>query len=100
VVLGQLAAANAGWVIPAETSKAIATAAAAAIMRFMVTKVPPWRALTAPCAGEPTGYSFTTPVWDGGTWVTPAVAEVWAAPKANGPEDQPRNAPAQWDKID
>ncbi len=47
-----------------------------------------------------TGYSFTTPVWDGGTWVTPAVAEVRAAPKANGPEDQPRNAPAQWDKID
>ena len=47
-----------------------------------------------------TGYSFTTPVWDGGTWVTPAVAEVRAAPKANGPEDQPRNAPVQWDKID
>ena len=47
-----------------------------------------------------TGYSFTTPVWDGGTWVTPAVAEVRAAPKANGPEDRPRDAPAQWDKID
>ena len=47
-----------------------------------------------------TGYSFTTPVWDGGTWVTPAVAEVRAAPEANGPEDQPRNAPAQWDRID
>src|SRR6266849_3434626 len=47
-----------------------------------------------------TGYSFSTPVWDGGTWVTPVVAEVRAAPKANGPEDQPRNAPAQWDKID
>ncbi len=47
-----------------------------------------------------TGYSFTTPVWDGGTWVTPAVAEVRAAPKANGPEDQPGNAPVQWDKID
>jgi len=47
-----------------------------------------------------TGYSFTTPVWDGGTWVTPVVAEVRAPPKANGPEDQPRNAPAQWDKID
>src|ERR1700726_569061 len=47
-----------------------------------------------------TGYSFTTPVWDGGTWVTPAVAEVRAAPKANGPEDQPRNAPVQWGKID
>ena len=47
-----------------------------------------------------TGYSFTTPVWDGGTWVTPVVAEVRAAPEANGPEDQPRDAPAQWDKID
>jgi RNA-directed DNA polymerase len=47
-----------------------------------------------------TGYSFTTPVWDGGTWVTPAVAEVRAAPEANGPEDQPCNAPAQWDRID
>ena len=47
-----------------------------------------------------TGYSFTTPVWDGGTWVTPAVAEVRAAPEANGPEDQPRNAPSQWDRID
>ena len=47
-----------------------------------------------------TGYSFSTPVWDGGTWVTPAVAEVRAAPKANGPEDQPRDAPSQWDQID
>ena len=47
-----------------------------------------------------TGYSFTTPVWDGGTWVTPAVAEVRAAPKANGPEDRTRNAPSQWDRID
>ncbi len=47
-----------------------------------------------------TGYSFSTPVWDGGTWVTPAVAEVRAAPKANGPEDQPRDAPSQWDRID
>jgi N-terminal domain of reverse transcriptase len=47
-----------------------------------------------------TGYSFTTPVWDGGSWVTPAVAEVRAARVANGPEDQPRDAPAQWDKID
>src|SRR5260370_36035264 len=46
-----------------------------------------------------TGYSFTTPVWDGGAWVTPVVAEVVAAPKANGPEDQPCEAPAQWDKI-
>jgi RNA-directed DNA polymerase len=49
-----------------------------------------------------TGYSFTTPVWDGGTWVTPAVAEVRAARRANGPEDQPcrQDAPAEWDKID
>jgi RNA-directed DNA polymerase len=47
-----------------------------------------------------TGYSFSTPVWDGGTWVTPSVAEVRAAPKANGPEDQPRHVPAQWDRID
>jgi len=48
-----------------------------------------------------TGYSFSTPVWDGGTWVTPVVAEVTAAaPKANGPEGQPRHAPAQWDKVD
>jgi RNA-directed DNA polymerase len=47
-----------------------------------------------------TGYSFTTPVWDGGTWVTPVVAGVRAAPKANGPEDQPRNAPVQWGKVD
>ena len=48
-----------------------------------------------------TGYSFSTPVWDGGTWRTPAVAEVMAAARlVNGPEDQPRNAPSQWDKID
>jgi RNA-directed DNA polymerase len=48
-----------------------------------------------------TGYSFSTPVWDGGTWVTPVVAEVTAAaPKANGPEDRPRHAPGQWDKTD
>src|SRR5258707_10842231 len=50
-----------------------------------------------------TGYSFTTPVWDGGAWVTPAVAEVRvAARRANGPEDQPckQDAPAEWDKID
>ena len=48
-----------------------------------------------------TGYSFSAPVWDGRTWVRPAVAEVTAAPKANGPEDQPRErgAPAEWDKI-
>ena len=51
-----------------------------------------------------TGYSFSTPVWDGSTWVTPVVAEVRAAPRANGPEDQPRrqdaSAPAEWDQID
>jgi N-terminal domain of reverse transcriptase len=49
-----------------------------------------------------TGYSFTTPVWDGGTWVTPAVAEVAVARKVNGPEDRPRrqDAPAEWDRID
>ena len=45
-----------------------------------------------------TGYSFTTPVWDGGAWVTPVVAEVVAAPRANGPEDQPREA--AWDEIE
>src|SRR6266487_697969 len=49
-----------------------------------------------------TGYSFTTPVWDGGTWVTPAVAEVTVTRKANGPEGQPRERDTsdEWDKID
>jgi RNA-directed DNA polymerase len=47
-----------------------------------------------------TGYSFTTPVWKGGKWVAPAIAEVRAAPRANGPEDPPRDAPGQWDKVD
>jgi RNA-directed DNA polymerase len=47
-----------------------------------------------------TGYSFTTPVWEGGKWAAPAVAGVTVARIANGPEDQPRRAPAQWDKID
>src|SRR6266496_3003124 len=48
-----------------------------------------------------TGYSFSTPVWDGGTWVTPAVAGVTGRARiANGPEDQPSGAPAQWDRID
>ena len=48
-----------------------------------------------------TGYSFTTPVWEGGQWVAPAVAGVTAAARiVNGPEDQPRNAPVQWDRID
>jgi hypothetical protein len=48
-----------------------------------------------------TGYSFTTPAWEGGEWVVPAVSEVRAAPKVNGPEDRPRkqDAPAAWDKI-
>ena len=41
-----------------------------------------------------TGYSFSTPVRDGGTWVTPVVAEVRAAPKVNGPKDVP-----DWDAI-
>jgi RNA-directed DNA polymerase len=41
-----------------------------------------------------TGYSFTTPVWDGGTWVTPVVAEVRAAPRVNGPRDV-----LDWDAI-
>jgi len=49
-----------------------------------------------------TGYSFTTPVWDGGAWVTPAVAEVKGTPAAevtaarhvNGPEGVP-----DWDAI-
>ena len=47
-----------------------------------------------------TGYSFTTPVWEDGKWVVPAIAEVKAAPRANGPEDRPRDAPSQWDRID
>jgi hypothetical protein len=50
-----------------------------------------------------TGYSFTTPVWDGGAWVTPSVAGVRVAPAAaevtvarhvNGPEGVPG-----WDAI-
>ena len=47
-----------------------------------------------------TGYSFSTPIWDGGTWVTPAVTPVRVARKANGPEGQPRDVPGQWDKVD
>ena len=49
-----------------------------------------------------TGYSFTTPVREGGQWVVPAVAgvTVTAARIVNGPEDQPRDAPVRWDKID
>jgi hypothetical protein len=47
-----------------------------------------------------TGYSFSTPVWDGGQWTAPRVAEVTAAARiVNGPEDQSRNAPVQWDRI-
>src|SRR5215472_15248031 len=44
-----------------------------------------------------TGYSFTTPVWDGGIWVTPGVTAVRVAARAHGPEDQHRDAPSQWD---
>ena len=47
-----------------------------------------------------TGHSFSTPVWEGGQWVVPAVAEVRAAARANGPEDRPRDASGQWDRID
>jgi N-terminal domain of reverse transcriptase len=48
-----------------------------------------------------TGYSFTTPVWAGGRWVAPAVAGVTATARiVNGPEDRPRDAPCQWDRID
>ena len=61
-----------------------------------------------------TGYSFTTPVWDGGAWVTPAVAEVRVTPAAaaeaetarhaNGPEDavpgwEAFNWPAHEDNV-
>jgi RNA-directed DNA polymerase len=46
-----------------------------------------------------TGYSFTTPVWESGQWVVPAVAEVMATRTANGPEDRPQKqiAPARWE---
>ena len=50
-----------------------------------------------------TGYSFSTPVWDGGTWVTPEVTTVTRttpARTANGPEDQLYQGPVQWDTID
>ena len=48
-----------------------------------------------------TGYSFTTPVWEGGRWVVPVVAGVRAAARiVNGPEDQPPDVPVQWDRID
>jgi len=48
-----------------------------------------------------TGYSFSTPVWDGQAWVRSAIAEVRAVPaegkaarQANGPEGVP-----DWDAI-
>jgi RNA-directed DNA polymerase len=48
-----------------------------------------------------TGYSFTTPVWEGDRWVAPVVAGVTVRARiVNGPEDQPRTAPGQWDRID
>jgi RNA-directed DNA polymerase len=48
-----------------------------------------------------TGYSFSTPVWDGGQWTAAEVTGVTATARiANGPEDQPRDAPVQWDRID
>src|SRR5512140_2114979 len=53
--------------------------------------------------GAMTGYSFSTPVWDGGTWVTPevtTVTRIGPARTANGPEDQPYQVPVQWDTID
>jgi RNA-directed DNA polymerase len=46
-----------------------------------------------------TGYSFTTPVWQDGRWAAPAITAVTVARKANGPEDRPRGAPAQWDTV-
>src|SRR6202021_2480934 len=45
------------------------------------------------------GYSFTTPVWQGGKWVPPAISEGRAARRANGPEDQPPDDTVQWDSI-
>jgi hypothetical protein len=50
-----------------------------------------------------TGYSFSTPVWDGGTWAAPEVitgTRTTPARTANGPEDQPYQVPVQWDTID
>jgi len=45
------------------------------------------------------GYSFTTPVWEGGKWVVPAISEVRAARRANGPEGQPPGDSVQWDGV-
>jgi N-terminal domain of reverse transcriptase len=48
-----------------------------------------------------TGYSFSTPAWDGGTWAAASAARVTAAARiANGPEDQPSDVPGQRDQID
>jgi hypothetical protein len=48
-----------------------------------------------------TGYSVSTPVWEGGRWVAPVVAGVTAAARlVNGPEDQPHDAPVRWGRID
>jgi RNA-directed DNA polymerase len=47
-----------------------------------------------------TGYSFSTPVWDGRAWVRREVAGVRVTARiVNGPEDQPCNGPGQWDRI-
>ena len=46
-----------------------------------------------------TGYSFSTPVWDGSAWVTPVVSGVAGPPIANGPEDQLLMRPPEWGKI-
>ena len=49
-----------------------------------------------------TGYSFTTPVWDGGAWVTPAVAETRVTPAAEVKAARHVNGPAgvpDWDAI-
>ncbi len=48
-----------------------------------------------------TGYSFSTPVWTGTSWVRPVVTEAVRAAKANGPEDHARDEDAiRWDAID
>src|ERR1044072_9513520 len=50
-----------------------------------------------------TGYSFSTPVWDGRAWVRPGIAEAQAAPvrekaprQANGPEGVPDWEAVNW----
>jgi RNA-directed DNA polymerase len=51
--------------------------------------------------GAMTGYSFSTPVWTGTSWVRPVVTEAVRAVKANGPEDHARDADAiRWAAID